>query len=381
VGRFSIVIAVAMSLLGGAVLAQAAPANRAAALAAALVVVDKAYAAEAAARPIGSMTVGVVDHGKLIWTKSYGLADMEARVPATRRTVYRIGSITKQFTAVALLQLAAQGKVSLDDPAVKYVPELQAVKGFGDAAKTVTLLSLATHRAGLAREPDDFRYLRGPIDSWEATARDALGHTSEAFRPNDEANYSNIGYSALGLALETASGSPYTDLVERNVIKPLGMTSTGFRPDAAMLARLAKGYGVARGVADATPSQTELVTGRGYKIPNGGLFTTVDDLAKFLAFEMGYGPPGVLSHKTLEANFERSFPMPVGGRYGVGFVTRPVPGRILVGHNGAVAGYTSSAVFDPASQVGIVCLRSADYPCEGPYLLAALAALSGPAHP
>jgi CubicO group peptidase (beta-lactamase class C family) len=367
-----IVVAAAIAVFGGAAFAEPQQSEGASGLGA----VDKAYGAEAAAHPIGSMTVGVVDHGKLIWTKSYGLADMERRVPATRLTVYRIGSITKQFTGVALLQQVAAGKVGLEDQAAKYLPELQTIQGFADVGSTVTLLSLATHRAGLAREPGDLRFLQGPIDGWEATLREALAHTRLASKPNDEAVYSNIGYAALGLALETAAGTPYTELVESKIVRPLGMTSTSFRPDAAMLSRLAKGYGVANGVANARPSETELATGRGYKIPNGGLFTTVDDLARFMAFEMGYGPPRVLPHEVLSANFQRSYPMQGGGRYGVGYMITSYGTQTLIGHSGAVAGYTASAVFDPKSQIGIVCLRSADYGCEGQYLLEALAALA-----
>lgn len=360
-----------LCLMAAPALAQtkAAPTNRAEALAA----IDKFYADEAAAHPIGGLTVGVVDHGKLIWTKSYGFADMEAHVPATRETVYRIGSITKQFTAIALLQLVQQGKVGLDDLAVKYLPELKTVQNFGDAAGSVTLLSLATHRAGLTREPDNPRFVTGPIDSWQATLREALGHTTEAFRPNDQANYSNIGYGALGLALETASGAPYIDLVEGGIVKPLGMTSTGFRPDAAMRGRLANGYSVRGSVVDASTSQAELASGRGYKIPNGGLFTTVDDMAKFLAFEMGYGPGAVLPPATLAANFQRSYPMRGSGdRYGVGFEVTQVADATLVGHGGAVAGYSANAFFDPASQIGIVCLRNSNDPClfKASFLLA-----------
>ncbi|HEY3947582.1 serine hydrolase domain-containing protein [Phenylobacterium sp.] len=371
-------LALGVALLAGATgstaLAQPALAtDRAKALEA----VDAAFAAEATAHPVGSLTVGVVEHGRLIWTKTYGYADMDKKTPANRRTVYRIGSITKQFTAVALLQLARDGKVRLDDPAVKYLPELRTVQGFDDAAAgQVTLLSLATHRAGLGREPGDPSTLRGPIDAWEASVRAALARTSYAFKPNDEALYSNIGYAALGLALENAAGTPYTELVERKVLAPLGMTSSGFRPTPDMLARLARGYGMRNGKPDPTQADTELVSGRGYKIPNGGLFTTVDDLAKFLAFEMGDGPAGVLPRDLVAANVQRSFPMKGGGRYGVGFMIEPHGENQLIGHGGAVAGFTSAAYFDPRAEVGIVCLRSSDFGCEGDYFIEALAALA-----
>jgi CubicO group peptidase (beta-lactamase class C family) len=343
--------------------------------------VDAAFAAEQAAHPVGGMTVGVVDHGKLVWTRSYGLADMASKTPADRATVYRIGSITKQFTGLLLLKLAAEGKVKLDDPASKYLPELGSVRNIGAAAPSITLLSLATHRAGLSREPDDMATLSGPIDRWEVSTRQALAHTSFAFKANDQGVYSNIGYAALGLALENATHVPYTELVEREILKPLGMASTSFRPDAAMKARLARGYSAQGGAPSSAQADSELVKGRGYKIPNGGLFTTVDDLARFMAFEMGEGPAGVLPPDTLTANFARSFPMQGGGRYGVGYMTERIGTLELVGHGGAVAGFTSSAFFDPRTKIGIVCLRSSEFGCEGRFLAEAFAALSTPPPP
>jgi len=149
------------------------------------------------------------------------------------------------------------------------------------------------------------------------------------------------------------------------------MASTAFRPDADMRARLAKGY--VRG--SSKPSDQDLADGRGYKIPNGGLFTTVGDLAKFLSFEMGYGPPDLLSSDSLLANYRRSYVMQGGGRYGVGFMMERAGDRVLIGHNGGVAGFVSAAYFDPKSMIGIVCLRSAEEPCEGPFLQQAFAEL------
>jgi len=369
---WGVIGAVALCALATTASAQPRPAVPAQDLAA----VDMAFAAEAAAHPVGGLTVGVVDHGRLVWTKSYGFADMERKLPADRRTVYRIGSITKQFTGVALLQLAAAGKVKLDDPASKYLPELATVGGFSAQGPSITLLSLATHRAGLAREPNDLKYLQGPISDWQNSVRGALAQTRLQFKPNDEAVYSNIGYGALGLALENAAGVPYTELVEQRIAKPLGMTSTSFRPDADMLRRLAKGYvAIGAGPPTSKVADGELAEGRGYKIPNGGLFTTVDDLGRFLAFEMGYGPPSVLPHEVLAANFARSFPLQGGGRYGIGFTISDFGSKTLIGHGGSVAGFTAGAYFDPQAKIGIVCLRNSQLGCEGTFLQEAFAAL------
>lgn len=125
--------------------------------------------------------------------------------------------------------------------------------------------------------------------------------------PGERYGYSNVGYALLGLALGQATGEPYTAYVERAILKPLGLESTAFEPTPAMKEALAKGYFVGTGGrVDATLSVRELEFGRGYKMANGALFSTVGDLAKFLAFEMGLGPAGVLLPETIRENFAQS---------------------------------------------------------------------------
>jgi CubicO group peptidase (beta-lactamase class C family) len=125
--------------------------------------IDALVADAFARRPVGSVTVGVVSGAQLIWSKSYGDADSEKQTPATADTVYRIGSITKMFTAIMLHQLVESGKVHLSDPAETYFSELKSVQGRFVDAPPVTLVQLATHTSGLSREPDDLpTYLKGP---------------------------------------------------------------------------------------------------------------------------------------------------------------------------------------------------------------------------
>jgi CubicO group peptidase (beta-lactamase class C family) len=133
--------------------------------------IDSLTAAAFAKNPIGSVTIGVVSGNQLVWTKSYGNADMEKHLAAGKDTVYRIGSITKMFTAVMLEQLADAGKVHLSDPVEKYFPEINTVQGRFANAPPITLIQLATHTAGLAREPDDTeKYVEGgPVSEWEKT--------------------------------------------------------------------------------------------------------------------------------------------------------------------------------------------------------------------
>lgn len=321
---------------------------------------EQRMAVEAAAHPAGGMTVGLVAGGKLAWTKSYGFADMERRVKADADTVYRIGSITKQFTSIMLLQLEAAGKVKADDPAQRYLPQVALIRG---SAPAITLEQLAAHRAGLSREPNQNTFVSGPITAWREAMLAALPHVSYQFQPGSRVSYSNIGIAVLGGALASAAGEPYVNYVHKHITAPLGLAHTSFTPDKEMLAHLARGYRPKDGGGgDPSAAQADLDKGRGYKIPNGGLFSTVGDLAAFLNFEMGKGPRAVLAPEILSANFRTTYPMEdePGWTYGRGFYRTTADGQTIIGHWGSVAGYAAAAYFDPDAQLGIVILRNSD---------------------
>ena len=145
--------------------------------------------------------------------------------------------------------------------------------------------------------------------------------------------------------------------------RPLGMTHTAFELDAAGRAELAVGYSFEHGPLDTITPRRELA-GRGYKVPNGGLFSTVGDLARFLAFQMGNGPDAVLSRAELARQFGAlawATPDLTAG-YGLGFHVMRRGALAAVGHGGSVAGYLATAYFDPATHVGVVVLRNVDDP-------------------
>ena len=322
--------------------------------------VDALAAAEFAKDNRGSVTVGIVSGPELVWTKSYGYADMEKKTPATKDTVYRIGSITKQFTGLMLLQLVEAGKVRLSDPVEKYFPEVNKVEGRFAGAPPITLVQLATHTSGLGREPADLpTYLKGPVSEWEKVMIAALPRTKYDFEPGTRFSYSNIGYAVLGAALSRAAGQSYVDYVSQKIFAPLGMTHTAFEPNEKIKPHLAKGYGVQGDRVDAETPEREH-QGRGYKVPNGAMYTTVGDLAQFLAFELGHGPESALKKETLEDNFKRvnSASGDLSEGYGIGFQVERHGSLIVYGHGGAVAGYLAGAFIDRASGVGVIVLRN-----------------------
>jgi D-alanyl-D-alanine carboxypeptidase len=321
--------------------------------------IDSMIVADVARNPIGSVTVGIVSGKQLIWTKSYGDGDKEKKIPADADTVYRIGSITKMFTALMLEQLVETGKVHLSDPVEKYFPEIKQVKGAFPDAPPITLIQLATHTSGLGREPDDVAIATaGPVAEWEKTLIAALPHLKYDFEPGTRFSYSNIGYAILGAALSRAAGEPYVEYVPKHIFAPLGMTHSAIEWNAQMATHLAKGYqGMGPFKVDSDTPERENRNGRGYKVPNGAIYTSVSDLARFASFEMGQGPDAALKKASLD-RFQRQtiVPADIGltSGYGIGFQLDRRDGYVAFGHGGAVAGYTSALLMNRAKGIGVI---------------------------
>ena len=321
--------------------------------------IDSLMAAELARRPVGSVAAGVVTGKELVWSKAYGDADRENKIAADADTVYRIGSITKMFTAVMLEQLVDAGKVRLSDPVEKYFPEVNTVLGRIPNAPPITLVQLATHTSGLGREPDNTdTYVTGAVADWEKTLIDALPHTHYIGEPGTRFSYSNIGYAILGAALSRAAGEPYTNYVPKHIFQPLGMSHSAFERDFQMIPHLAKGYALMgpSGDIDSAFPQREHETGRGYKVPNGAIYTTIGDLARFASFLMGQGPETVLKTASLKRFQQMAVPADVGltSGYGIGFQVDRRDNYVAFGHGGAVAGYTAMLLMNLPKGVGVV---------------------------
>jgi CubicO group peptidase (beta-lactamase class C family) len=323
---------------------------------------DSLVSAEFAKDSIGSITVGVIAGSQLAWTRSVGFADMKARRPANRSTVYRIGSITKPFTAVMLMQLVAAGRIQLSDPVARYLPEVEQIASKPPGASPFTFLQLATMTAGLAREPDQVGpFWTGPVSGWDETLLAALPHTRYTSSPGTEFSYSNVGYAILGAALARAAGEPYTEWQRSRVFRPLGMERTRFEVDPTIASDLAVGYQVdGDGTLDDRTAAREAREGRGYKVPNGAIFTTVDDLARFVAFELGRGPDSVLARSMLDEAF--------GGivatdrflqtGYGLGYMAMSRDGYSYLGHSGSVAGYRAAMYYDRGMKLGVIVFQN-----------------------
>jgi CubicO group peptidase (beta-lactamase class C family) len=325
--------------------------------------IDAMIAAEFTKRPTGSVTAGVLLGNGLICTKSYGNADMEKHVPADKDTIYRIGSITKMFTAVMLEQLVDAGKIHFASPVDKYFPEIDTVQGKFSWAPPVTFFELATHTSGMDREPDNTdEYVKGAVADWEKTLIAALPHTHFIFEPGTHFSYSNIGYATLGAALARVAGEPYLEYVPKHILTPLGMTNTSLVLTPEMAPHLSKGYDVAQGKVDSETALRENQGGRGYKVPNGAIYTTVGDMARFASFLMGHGPESVLKKSSLDNDLTRfavqaDFQLDSG--YGIGAFVTHRDTYTAFGHGGAVAGYQAALYLNREAGVGVILFANA----------------------
>ena len=341
--------------------------------------IDAMVSGEFARTPMGSLTVGVVSGDKLVWTKSYGKADPDLNLAANQDTVYRVGSITKMFTATMLEQLVEAGKVELTDPVEKYFPEVNRVQKRYKDAPPITLLQLATHTSGLSREPaHTATYVTGELEAWKETLIAALPHVRYECKPGKRFSYSNVGYAVLGAALQQAAGSPYLEYLPQHIFFPLGMTHTSLVLTPEVQSHLAKGYQTNLiGSDSSAESDLENRTGRGYKVPNGAIYTTVGDMAKFALFLMGKGSADVLAPSRL-LNYQDQYVVSTGAPlrlrmtvlgpgiqlrridgYGLGIMFIREGRYIAAGHGGSVSGFSTALYMNRTAGVAVVVLSSA----------------------
>lgn len=325
--------------------------------------IDKLIAAEYAKDKIGSVTVGIVVGSNLVWAKSYGYADMEKKVPATKGTVYRIASVTKLFTGLMLLQLVERGRVRLTDPVEKYFPEVNRIQDRFRGSPPITIVQLATMTAGLVGEPKNAEsYNTGRVADWEKKLILSLPDTRYSYEPGTRHDYSNTSYAILGATLGRAAGDTYVNYVQKQILEPLGMTHTSFEPDTKIGPFLAKGYHLENGELDTLTPQRQQGN-RGKNVPAGSLYSTVVDLSRLVAFELGEGPANVLKRDSLDNSFSALVAADSDLNYGDGIggfsALRLMPSNfVAVGHLGALPGYSAGVIFDRRSRTGIIMLSN-----------------------
>ena len=346
----------AIGVLGQSVLVSAQSPSRDEALTA----FSRQLRVDVAADDVGGIVAGVMVDGDLVWAQAFGWADRDARTPMSTASISRTGSISKSVTAVLMMRLLDEGVIGLDEPVERYLPAFASVKDRRVDAQPVTFRHLASHTAGLIREPQWPDAVVGPIELWDKRIVESLPLTAYDTVPGARYQYSNIGFGTLGLALAKAAGRPFMEMVRTEVLEPLGMTGSEFVVAGAKLeARLAAGYVIGQdGSIDGGQPAREHA-GRGYKVPNGGVYSTVADLGRFMGAMSGVPGLRILSEESRQEALSIQTPENPNRGYGLGFsVQIDEQGRKIASHGGSVAGYTAHMAFDPEARIGVVLLRN-----------------------
>ena len=323
-------------------------------------------------------------------TIAFGVARTESHQPVDDATAYNWASITKTMTAIAILQLRDRGKLSLDDPAVRYIPELREVhNGFGNI-DAITIRHLLTHSAGF-RNPtwpwdcdDNSNCDWQPFEptKWSQVAA-MLPYTHVAFAPGSRWSYSNLAYVFLGQIVERLSGDDFEVYIDKNILKPLGMTNSYFDVAPYFLeSHVAASY--LRAGKKLTPQPVNFDTG--ITTANSGLKAPVTDMAKYLRFLIG--DPGndlyeiVLKRSSLEEAWTGTLPAiepgqaataytagPHGAqpKMGLGFFVVESGGHRYIYHDGDQGGFSSELLIDPAGHcASILAVNTTDTGAPSP---------------
>ena len=322
---------------------------------AAIAALDAFVAREVADKKLPSLSIALVDDQAIVWSKGYGFVDADRKVPATADTVYRVGSVSKLFTDIAVMQLVEQGKVDLDVPARTYLPDFFPKGPGGDS---ITLRQMMAHRSGLVREPPVGSYFDPTFLGLEATIA-SLNATELVYPPGTRIKYSNAAVAAVGLALLKVEGEPFAPLVARRVLGPLGMTRSGFAPTPELTRHLSASTMWTYHGKEFPPPTFELGS-----FPAGCMYSTATDLARFLEalFADGKGANGpVLKPATLAEMLTVQFARGGEARgFGLGFVLGQLQGHRRVGHNGAIYGFATEVAALPEVKLGAVVIASRD---------------------
>jgi CubicO group peptidase (beta-lactamase class C family) len=306
-----------------------------------------------------SIAAAVTRAGEPVWETAVGAADVRAEREATPDTQYRVGSITKTFTAAAIMQLRDEGKLDLEDRLDSYIE---------GAAHVPTLRRLLSHTSGLQRETQDDAWLRAQFAAVPELV-ETFDRAEQVLPPGARFHYSNLAFALLGIVVERVSGVPYREYVEQRLLRPLGLARTSFDPqEPAATGYLVQPY--VEAAWEETPVQT------GAWIAAGQLWGTVRDLCRWAAF-LAEPDESVLRRETVaEMRTVQSIDDHARwtGGYGLGLMLRRQGERIFAGHGGSMPGFIAGVYVSPSDKVAAAVLTNSSSAAVGDLVLALVAA-------
>jgi serine beta-lactamase-like protein LACTB len=316
---------------------------------------DSFIARELADKRLPALSIALVDDQRIVWARGFGYADPKSKKPATADTVYRVGSVSKLFTDIAVMQLVEQGKLDLDAPVTNYLPDFKPDNPFN---KPITLRQMMAHRSGLVREPAVGNY----FDATNPTLAQmvaSLNRTKLVYEPESKIKYSNAAIATVGYVLERTQKEPFAGYLQRKLLEPLGMTHSGFAPRPELKKELATATMWTYPGREFTAPTFELGMA-----PAGSMYSTVNDLGRFLSvlFTGGKGPNGsMLKKETLEQMWTPQFKKSdEKSDFGIGFRINQFEGRRRLGHGGAIYGFATDLSLLPDDKIGVVVIASKD---------------------
>lgn len=320
----------------------------------------QAIRAEMDQHRLPALSIALVADGSIVWAEAFGSVavgpDAAERRPADLDTVYRVGSVSKLFTDIAIMQLVESGDVDLDAPVTAYLPEFAPIDPFG---KPITLRQLMSHRSGLVREPPVGNYFDDNEPSIAATVK-SLNATTLVYEPEARQKYSNAGITVVGYALEQLAGEPFAAVLQQRVLAPLGMDSSSFVPTAGVREHLADALMWAVDGREFTAPTFELGMA-----PAGSMYSTVADLSRFMIAMMVEGEgrgASVLEPGTLAQMWTPQFAAPDATTgFGIGFGLSRLDGQLRVGHGGAIYGFATELAMLPDAGLGVVVTTTRDF--------------------
>lgn len=328
------------------------PAPQYEAVAAAL---ERFIAAEMRDKDLPAVSIALVDDQHIVWARGFGYANPADSTPATAETVHRVGSVSKLFTDIGIMQLVERGEIDLDAPVSRYLPEFRPHNPFG---REITLRQLTSHRAGLMREPPAGNYFETTEPTLAATVA-SLNGRQLIYQPELRSKYSNAGIAVVGYALERLEGEPFAAYLHRVVLAPLGLEHSAFAPTPEVQRRLARAY-----MWTLDGRRFEAPTFQLGMAPAGSMYASVLDLGRFLSalFAGGSGAGGsVLQPRSLEQMWTPQYAQP-GQRtgFGIGFAVSEMEGRRRVGHGGAIYGFATDLAALPDDRLGAAVVVTLD---------------------
>ena len=320
---------------------------------------------------IPGLIIGVVKNGRLCWSNSYGYSDLTKKSVANQLTLHRIASITKTFTAIAIMQLRDIGSLELDDPLVSHVPDFAAAIPISGTIEGVTIRRLLTHHSGLTTEHESVAW---DVPQWPTHKElvKSLDKIQIVLPQDHQWKYSNLAYALLGHLISQITKTRYTEYVIDEIVKPLGLTSTVFdRPKSP-------GTDFATGYARPKPNTKKIRLAPYQHLSGfdacGQLISNVRDLSNWVSFFMPTWPENgstqIISSDSVEEMLKPAYisdDWTTGQALGWRLFRRN--NKTYYNHGGGINGFSSNVVFNRPTKIGVIVLSNV-WPTTIPYAMA-----------